>query len=138
MEIVYHEILPISNAFREITNTNIGSIETQIHHELDKNFCSMFNSQVETVAEFLLKKGNPYKMLAPNLYNFVSGTTVSLTVTKKILTSYLHGEEQYEIFRTERFLDQSNKLSDTIHKIAFPKPADALKKSSISNITIID
>ena len=69
-------------------------------------------------------------MLAPNLYNFVSGTTIPSTATNKILNCYLHGKEQYEIFRTERFLDQSKKLSDTIHKIAFPKPVDASRKCS--------
>ena len=56
------------------------------------------------------------------------------TVSKNILNSYLHGKEQKEIFRTERFLDQSKKLSDTISKIAFSEPVDASKKSSTSNI----
>ena len=135
MEIFYHDIYSISNAFREITNANIGSIETQIHHELDKKFCSMFNSQVKTVAEFILKNGNPYKMLAPNLYNFVSGATIPSTVTKKILNCYLDGKEQYGIFRTDRFRDQSKKLSDTIRKISFPKPADTSRKSSTSKIS---
>ena len=120
-EIVYHEILSVTNAFREIAN-NLGSRETKIHHELGKHCCSMFNSQVKTVAEFILEKGNPYKMLAPNLYNFASGTTIPLTATNKILHCYLHGKEQ-----TESFLDQSKKLSGTIHKIAFPKPVDTSK-----------
>ena len=55
-EIVYHEILSILNAFREITNTNLGSRETRIYHELARKFCSMFNSPVKTVAEFILKE----------------------------------------------------------------------------------
>ena len=58
-EIVSHEIFSIANAFREITNTSFGSRETEIHHELDKHFCSMFNFQVKMVAEFILEKGNP-------------------------------------------------------------------------------
>ena len=83
----------------------------------------MFISQVKMVGEFILEKGNPYKMFAPNLYNFVSGTTS--TATNMILNCYLHRKEQCEIFRTERFLDQSKNLSDTIHKIVFPKPVNA-------------
>ena len=94
----------------------------------------MFNSQVKTVAEFILEKGNPYKMLALNLYNFVVGTTIPSTATNKILSCYIHGKDQYEISRTQRFLDQSKKLFDMIHKIAFPKPVDASKKSSTSNV----
>ena len=42
-------------------------------------------------------------MLAPNLYNFVSGTTIPSAVTKLLFK----GREQYEIFQTERFLDHS-------------------------------
>ena len=109
-ETVYHEILSLSNTFREITNTNFGSRENKIHHEFDKHFCSKFNSLVKTVAEFILNKGNPYKMLVPNLYNFASGTAIPSTATNNILNCYLQGKEQYEIFRTEHFIDQSKKL----------------------------
>ena len=109
-ETVYHEILSLSNTFREITNTNFGSRETKIHHEFDKHFCSKFNSLVKTVAEFILNKGNPYKMLVPNLYNFVLGTAIPSTATNNTLNCYLQGKEQYEIFRTEHFIDQSKKL----------------------------
>ena len=116
-EIVYHEILSMTNAFTEITNTNLGSTETEILHELDKHFCSMFNSQVKTVAEFILEKGNPYKMLAPNLYNFISGTAIPSTATNKILNCYLHEKESNEIFQTERFPDQFKRLSDTCAKL---------------------
>ena len=96
-EIVYHEIVSITNAFREITN-NLESRETKIHHELGKHCCNMFNSQVTMVAEFILEKENPYKMLAPNLYSFASGTIIPSTATNKILHCYLHGKEQYELF----------------------------------------
>ena len=109
-ETVYHEILSLSNTFREITNTNFGSRETKIHHEFDKHFCSKFNSLVKTVAEFTLNKGNPYKMLVPNLYNFVLGTAIPSTATNNTLNCYLQGKEQYEIFRTKHFIDQSKKL----------------------------
>ena len=53
----------------------------------------MFNFQVKTVAEFMLKKGSPYNMLAANPYNFVSGTTIPSTDNKKILNHYLHGNK---------------------------------------------
>ena len=109
-ETVYHEILSLSNTFREITNTNFGSRENKIHHEFDKHFCSMFNSLVKTVAEFILNKENPYKMLVPNLYNFVLGTAIPSTATNNTLNCYLQGKEQYEIFRTKHFIDQSKKL----------------------------
>ena len=95
----------------------------------------MFNFQVKTVAELILKKGNPYNLLAPTyiaLYQVL--LFYQQILASKILNCYLHGKEQYEILRTVRFLDQSKKLFDMIHKISFPKPGDALKRSSTSNI----
>ena len=38
-EIVYHEIPSISNKFRSLTDSNLGSRETELHHELDQHFC---------------------------------------------------------------------------------------------------
>lgn len=61
----------------------------------------MFSSYLKTVAEFISKKGNPYKMLTPNLHNFIPGTSVPSSDTKKVLNCYLHGKEQYGIFRNK-------------------------------------
>ena len=36
----------------------------------------MFIGQLKTVGEFISKEGNPRKMLAPNIHNFISGTTI--------------------------------------------------------------
>ena len=118
-------MLTISNV--EITDTNLRSRETKIHHELDKNLCIMFNSQVKTVAEFIPKKGNSYKMLALSLNNCIR-STISSADTKKVLNCYIHGNEQQDIFRTERCLDKLKKLSETMQKITSPKPVDASKK----------
>ena len=58
----------------------------------------MFNSQVKMVAEFILHKRRPYKILMLNLHNFLSGTAIPSTFTKKIWNYLLYRKEQYEIF----------------------------------------
>ena len=80
-ENIDHEIHSISNAFREINNTNFGSRENKIHHELEKRFCSTFNFDVKTIAEFILKKRKSLQHARADLYNFVSGITVPSTDT---------------------------------------------------------
>ena len=80
-ENIDHEIHSISNPFREITNTNFGSRENEIHHELEKRFCSTFNFQVKTIAEFILKKRKSLQHARADLYNFISGITVPSTDT---------------------------------------------------------
>ena len=66
------------------------------------------------------------KILVPNLHNFVSGTTVPSTITKKILNCY-YAEKAIWNFCTEHFLDWSKNLSDTVQEIAFPKPVKSQK-----------
>ena len=58
-EIVYHEILAISNTFRGLTHANLGSNETNVHQELNKNFCKSFNTDVNNVYSYFTEKGNP-------------------------------------------------------------------------------
>ena len=94
----------------------------------------MFNSQVKTVAEFLLQKRNPYKILVPNLHNFVAGTTIPSTFTKRTLNCYYTEKSNIGIFWTEHLLDWSKNLSDTVSKIDLPKPVKSSKKSFTSNI----
>ena len=96
--------------------------------DLDKKFPSIFNPQVKSVAEFILKKRNSYKMLASNLYNFVSGTTIPSAVTKKILNCCSHRKEHYETFPTEHFLDQSKKLFRHNTQNCFPKVSGCFEK----------
>ena len=47
-EIVYREILAISNAFRDFTNSNLGSRECEFHHELDGSYAKKLNSHLKT------------------------------------------------------------------------------------------
>ena len=37
-EVVYHEILAISNTFRRLTSSTLGGNESELHHELDGNY----------------------------------------------------------------------------------------------------
>ena len=37
-EVVYHEILAISNTFGRLTNSTLGANESELHHELDGNY----------------------------------------------------------------------------------------------------
>ena len=42
-DVVYHEILAISNTFRRLTNSTLGASESELHHELDGNYAKVFN-----------------------------------------------------------------------------------------------
>ena len=53
-EVVYHEILAISNTFRRLTNSTPGTSESELHHELDGNYAKVFNAQVRNITNSLM------------------------------------------------------------------------------------
>ena len=59
-EVVYHEILAISNTLRYLIRSSIGNRECELHHELYGNFALNYNKQVIKVIEFVQQRGNPF------------------------------------------------------------------------------
>ena len=60
-EIVYHEILSISNVFKEITNKNCElSNEYTQHHELEDNLSKDNELAVQKLVAFITRRGNRY------------------------------------------------------------------------------
>ena len=41
---MYRQILAISNAFRDLTHSDIGSKESELHHELDGSYAKIFTT----------------------------------------------------------------------------------------------
>ena len=87
----------------------------------------MLNSEIKMFAEFILQKRSPYKILVTNLHNFVSGTTIPSTFTKKTLNFYYTEKSNMKFFELNIF-QTGLKISDTVHQIAFPKPVKSSKK----------
>ena len=53
-EVVYHEILAISNTFRRPTNFYLGASESELYRELDGDNAKVFNAQVTKSQTFWL------------------------------------------------------------------------------------
>ena len=141
-EVVYHEILSISNAFRNLTHSNLGTRESEVHHELGGNYAKSFNTQVKHVIDFLTAHGNPYLLENhPKLHNFVTSVCAPSAVSECLINFYKHGEELYKSFRNERFVEKSRKLSDTIKKVNLPefvpKPKEKTERKHIKSDALV-
>ena len=76
-EIVYHEILAISNCYNEITQCQ--SKENERHHEFYGNTFSEINSAIDKLINFIKLRGNPYNppmQMSSQLHNFCTGQVV--------------------------------------------------------------
>ena len=82
-----------------------------LHHELGGKTSRNLKDAVTKVVKFIEVRENPYELTTnPKLHNFTSGQVLSEEYTAKLLTYFEHGQEQYEKFRTERFVTRSKKF----------------------------
>ena len=122
-KLLFYKILAISKYFSDIIQP--GAIEDYrnvLHHQLKGSYSSQINISIVRVAEFLEKRGNPFRpaAIAP-LHNLSTGEMVPQEVTDRFIGFSSHGKNEYENFRRERFIDKCKNLSDTIHKVNLPK-----------------
>ena len=127
-ELVYHEILAISNCYSNLTKSNTRT-GLDIRHELSGNITKEISDHTLSTVEFILARGNPYQTIASTaLHNFTSAQKAPKESTGKILNFFEDGKQRYEKFRNERLVEKSNKLSHTITKRNMPKFEEKQKK----------
>ncbi|RXM27185.1 Signal recognition particle subunit SRP72 [Acipenser ruthenus] len=97
-QLVYHEVLAISNVFRELTGRK----------------GELFDANVTRLLQFMKEKGNPYEVTEHiRLHNFVTKQCVDESVKVRLLNVIKHGSEAYKQLRKERFILKEKKHSQT-------------------------
>ena len=139
-DITFHELLGISNLFREktfIENEN----DLEIHHEYSNASIQNSESAVNKIVHFIVSKEiNPFQSSKQQLCNLVTEQLVHSDVTKELLSIFGKGLELYNVFRDERFIEKSKPLSAVIsrnnlpHFKTFPKSENT--KSVKKNFSI--
>ena len=100
-ELVYHEILGISNSFSEIIKPGkLSDIDLNLHHELSGGYSKLFSEWVQKIVTFINEKGNTFKKKSSvSLFNFCTRQTVLPEVSKKLLDYFIHGNEEFKKIR---------------------------------------
>ena len=120
-ELVYHEVLAISNCFSDLTKSKTRT-GPQLHHELAGGISKQLSESMNKVTEFITERGNPYKTLTPTpLHNITGGQVVPKPHSKRLLNYFEDGKQWYKVFHEERYVNKLKKLSDTITKVNLPK-----------------
>ena len=118
---MYHEVLAISNCFSNLTKSKTRT-GPQLHHKLAGGISKQLSESMNKVTEFITERGNPYETLTPTpLHNITGGLVVSKPHSKRLLNYFEDGKQRYKVFREERYVNKSKKLSDTIAKVNLPK-----------------
>ena len=75
-ELVYHEILAISNYYSDLTKSKTSKDPT-FHHQLAGRMSKQLSEEIIKVRELITERGNPYETSRPTpLHNITSGLVV--------------------------------------------------------------
>ena len=123
-QLVFHEILEISNMFRDrIEDNTMNHLETHVHHELRGSTGRQLHMHVNNLIDFIKDKGNPFVVKAPGitpLHNMVTKQMVSDVTTARLLQVKANGEHYLTVFRHERFVARTKKISFLIERKSLP------------------
>ena len=121
-EIVYHEILSISNVFKEITNKNCElSNEFTQHHELEGNLSKEIELAVQKLVAFITRRGNPYSTsnTVTELYNISTRQIYNQQVAERYTNFSKNYISRYQNFRCDRYIKKSI-LRSNYNKVKSP------------------
>lgn len=120
-ELIYHEILTISNLFRELTNAKVMDHAEVFHHELTREKGSFIHENMKKLLNFMVEKGNPYDVVCHTpLCNFVTKVCVPERDKMSMLNIFEEGSKCYSEFQNERFILKTKKLNDRIPRMKTP------------------
>ncbi len=116
-EIIYHEMLAVSNLHREICGV-MQSAHQFVNHEFSQSETKSGENNIQAMITFITKSENPFEIPSnePRLHNIVTQEVMSDDIRAQLLNVLLIGADSYQKLRQERFVNKSVRLSDTIHR----------------------
>lgn len=87
-ELIYYEILAISNMYRNVTNVYSENYELRARHESSSIISNNMESKIKTM-NFITDNENPFSPGAKELRNIITEQTVEDAVKNKLLQFFL-------------------------------------------------
>ena len=104
-QLIFHEILLISNNLREMTNDSSmdHSESAKVHHDLIGRKAEHLNKNVTRLLDFVCNRGNPFIIEAPGikLHNFVTKQLADDEVSVRLTQALVNSNRCYMEFRKE-------------------------------------
>lgn len=123
-DILYHELLAISNVYRDISGVNTSNSELSLHHEFNNSETQKNEDSVRAMVAYVASYANPFMMQdtegGKTLHNILTRESVPSEVAVKLLQFQNIGAELYTSFRDKRFINKSSTIWDVIHRQNLP------------------
>ena len=113
-ELIYHEMLSISNLHREMSGVYTSFTEPST----GKSDLKTGEKNVQAIINTIKKNENPFKIVSgeAKLHNILTQEVMSDEVRNQLLSVVEIGEKKYDLLRKLRFVDKSVRFSSTIQR----------------------
>ena len=120
-ELTYHELLGISNFFKDLTFTQEIREDHLLHHEYTSTKTSQSEEPIKKILTFLADRDiNPFLLESQQLLNPVTGEAVHPEIATKILNVYETAIDSYNKLVRRKFINKIEPLTKTISENKFP------------------
>jgi len=117
-ELIYHEMLAISNLHRELSGIKTGAYRLAAEHALSKSDIATGEQQVQAILTVIEQNENPFQLVPVDvkLHNILTQETMTEEIRSQILNVTEIGKTAYHQLRAERFVEKSVRFSSPIHR----------------------
>ena len=101
-ELIYHEMMAVTNLHREYTGVSESTSEAWHHHESSQSTTIRKEGHIQAMMKFIEERGSPFSAECPKvLRNFVTKEVMTEENRKHGLNASEKGKERYETFHRE-------------------------------------
>ena len=118
-ELIYHEMVEISNLHRDLCGIKVQNTELHVNHEFSASEMAADEERIVDMMQYMKSHENPvYVVHGPQqkLHNIITQEIVTDDIQQHLLNIEEKSNELYATFRNERFITKEKKLFDTIHR----------------------
>ena len=115
--VIHHEMMSISETFRELSGVQLANTELSINHSFSTKHTKETSQKVEQMIRYILKYENPFiisQSTELKLHNFLTKTIMPDEVRTAMSSLKETSESLYWTFRKERLVDKTKRLCDPI------------------------
>jgi hypothetical protein len=116
-DLIYHEMMAVKDLHCEYAGMVDDTHESCNHHQSSQATTTRHEYHIQAMIKFIEKQGSPMSQNAsPTLQNLVTKEIMATEIRKDMLNIFAKGEEKYQKFRQERFVQKTTRLSACIHR----------------------
>ena len=118
--LIYHERLTVNNLWRNLSDADFDKREQLVHHKFSASEIAREEQIISNVVKFIISHENPVSFCSESrLHHLITQEILGEDISQDLLNIFLTGEDLFKEFRKKRFLERSEKVSDTIHRNNF-------------------